>query len=58
MKAILINLGIIGALIAMYYLNFWELFTSDYAFIFGLLLVIIMLLVGIKVLGNPFGKRK
>jgi len=58
MKTILINLGIIAAIVAMYYLNFWEIFTSKYSLAAALTLVIVMLLIGIKVFGNPFGKRK
>ena len=58
MKAILINGGILLALAAMYYFDFWSLFTFKNAFWYAFGLVIIVLLIGLKVLGNPFGKRK
>ena len=58
MKAILINVGILLALAAMYYFDFWSLFTFINAFWYAFGLVIIVLLIGLKVLGNPFGKRK
>lgn len=58
MKAILINVGILLALTAMYYFDFWSLFTFKNAFWYAFGLVIIVLLIGLKVLGNPFGKRK
>ena len=58
MKAILINVGILLALDAMYYFDFWSLFTFKNAFWYAFGLVIIVLLIGLKVLGNPFGKRK
>lgn len=56
MKAILINLGIILAIIAMYYLDFWVFFTSKNSFWYVLLIVAVLLLVGLKVLGTPFGR--
>ena len=58
MKAILINVGILLDLAAMYYFDFWSLFTFKNAFWYAFGLVIIVLLIGLKVLGNPFGKRK
>lgn len=58
MKAILINVGILLALGAMYYFDFWSLFAFKNAFWYAFGLVIIVLLIGLKVLGNPFGKRK
>lgn len=58
MKALLINLGIILAFTAMYYFDFWQLFTFKHAFLYAFGLVIIMLLIGLKIFGNPFGKRK
>ncbi len=58
MKTILINLGILLALAAMYYFDFWDLFIFKNAVWYAFGLVIIVLLIGLKVLGNPFGKRK
>jgi len=58
MKAILINLAVILVLVAMYYLDFWYWFSFENAFWYALGLAIIMMLIGLKVLGNPFGKRK
>ena len=54
----MINVGILLALAAMYYFDFWSLFTFKNAFWYAFGLVIIVLLIGLKVLGNPFGKRK
>ncbi len=58
MRAVLINLGILLAFVAMYYFDFWALFTFKHATLYAFGLVIIVLLIGLKVLGNPFGKRK
>ena len=44
MKAILINVGILLALAAMYYFDFWSLFTFKNAFWYAFGLVIIVLL--------------
>ena len=58
MKTILINLFILLAIIAMYYSGFWKLFSFDNALLYALALVAVVLLIGLRVLGNPFGKRK
>lgn len=58
MKAILINLVIILLIAVMYYLDFWTLFSYKYTIWYALGMVIIVLLIGLKVIGNPFGKRK
>ncbi len=58
MKAILINVGILLAFAAMYYFDVLSLFTFKNARIYAFGLVIIMLLIGLRVFGNPFGKRK
>ena len=58
MKSILINLGIFIGLFLMYYFDFWNLFTFHNALFYALGMVVIMLLIGLKVFGNPFGKRK
>lgn len=58
MRAILINIGIILAFAMMYYFDFWNLFAFHHSFVYALGLVIIMMLIGLKIFGNPFGKRK
>lgn len=58
MKAVLVNLGILLLFAAMYYFDFWELFTFEHASLYAFGLVIVVGLVGLKVFGNPFGKRK
>lgn len=58
MKTILINLGILLFFAAMYYFDFWALFTFKHASLYAFGLVVVMLLIGLKVFGNPFGKRK
>ncbi len=58
MRTVAINLGILLAFAAMYYFDFWNLFTFKHAALYAFGLVIIVLLIGLKVLGNPFGKRK
>ncbi len=58
MKAILTNVGILLALFAIYYFDLLSLFTFKNARLYAFGLVIIMLLIGLKVFGNPFGKRK
>jgi len=56
MKAILINLAIILILITMYYLDFWSLFSFKNSFWFAIVAVASVLLIGLKVIGNPFGR--
>lgn len=58
MKAILVNLGLIALIAVMYYFKVWQLLSSQYVSVTAVGLVVVMLLIGIKVLGNPFGKRK
>lgn len=58
MKAILINIGILLAFFALYYTDFLSLFTFKNALCYAFILVVIMLLIGLKVFGNPFVKRK
>lgn len=58
MRAILINLGILLLFAAMYYLDFWDFFSAKSALLYAFGLVIIVLLIGLKIFGNPFGKRK
>ena len=56
MKSILINLAFLLLFAAMYYFNFWNLFTFKYAFFYAFGLVIIIALIGLKLMGNPFKK--
>ena len=57
MRAVLINIGIILAIALAYYIDFFGWFTSRYAFWGSLVLVIAVLLVAFKVLGNPWHKE-
>lgn len=54
MRAILVNIIIFMAIIGAYYIDFFGWFTSRYAFFGALALVVIVLIIAIKVLGNPF----
>ena len=45
-------------LVLMYYTDFWSLFTFKNAFLYSLILVAILLLIGLKVFGNPFRQGK
>ena len=58
MKTIMANIGILLFFAAMYYFDFWSLFTFKHAVWYAFGVVIIVLLIGLKVFGNPFGKRK
>ncbi len=60
MKTFLINIGMLLGLIALYYSGVLSLLASEYALWCSLLLVAVMLLIGLKVFGNPLrqGKRK
>lgn len=54
MRTILINIIIFAAVLAIYYTDFFGFFTSSFAFWGALVLVIVLLLIAVKVLGNPF----
>lgn len=54
MRTIFMNIIIFLAVLAICYFNIFELFTLKYAFWVALILVIAMLVLAIKVLGNPF----
>lgn len=58
MKAVLINVGMLLSLVLMYYTGFWSWFAFKNAFWYSLILVAVMLLIGLKVFGNPFGRGK
>ncbi|MCI5544927.1 MAG: hypothetical protein MR368_05620 [Azospirillum sp.] len=58
MKTLLINVGMLLGLVLMYYTDFWSLFTFKNAFLYSLILVAILLLIGLKVFGNPFRQGK
>ncbi len=54
MRTILVNIIIFAAVIAVCYFNIFEVFTMKYAFWIALILVIAVLGLALKVLGNPF----
>jgi len=54
MRAVLVNIIIFMAIMGAYYIDFFGWFTSRYAFVGALALVVIVFLIAIKVLGNPF----
>ena len=58
MKTALINIGMLLGLVLLYYSGILPLLASKYALPCALLLVFIMLLIGVKVFGNPFGQGK
>ncbi len=57
MRAILINIGILLAIAIAYYIDFFGWFTTRYAFWGSLILVAAVLLVALKILGNPWHKE-
>lgn len=54
MKNVLINVGIILAILFAYYIDFFGWFTGRKALFFSLGLVVLVFWAGIKILGNPF----
>lgn len=58
MKTVLINVIMLAGLALMYYTGFWTWFASENAFLYSLILVFILLLIGLKVFGNPFVRGK
>ena len=58
MKTILINVGILLGLVLMYFTDVLSLFAFKYSFLCSLILVAVLLLVGLKVFGNPFRRGK
>ena len=58
MKALLINVIVLLGLVLLYYSGVLTLFASKYALLYSLLLVAVVLLIGLKVFGNPFERGK
>lgn len=58
MKAVFINIIMLLGLVLMYYTDFWSWFTFKNAFAYSLVLVAVVLLIGLKVFGNPFVRGK
>ncbi len=58
MKTYLINIFILLLILAAYYIDLFSWFTGSKALFFAILLVIVMLAIGWKVLGNPFAEDK
>lgn len=54
MRNILINMVIILILAVMYYTNAFGVISSNGIFIFATILLIVMVLIALKILGNPF----
>lgn len=54
MRTIFMNIIIFLAVLAICYLNIFEVFTLKYAFWISLALVIAVLVLAFKILGNPF----
>lgn len=58
MKTYLINIFILLLILAAYYINFFDWFTGGRALFLAVLLVVLLLAIGWKVLGNPFSEDK
>ena len=58
MRTIFINIIIFAAALAICYTDFFGFFTSSYAFWGALVLVVVLLLIAVKVLGNPLSGGK
>lgn len=58
MKLILGNILIIIGIGIAYYLNIFGWFAAKYTYVFVIALLIIVLVVAMKILGNPFGGEK
>ncbi len=57
MKAVFINIGILLGIAIAYYVDFFGWFTTKYAFWGSLILVIAVMLIAFRVLGNPWHKE-
>lgn len=57
MKTYLINLFILFLIFTAYYTDFFELFTGKTALFSAIILVLIMLLIGWKIIGNPLAEN-
>ena len=58
MKTVLINVGILLGLALMYFTDVLSLFTLKYSFLYSLVPVAVLLLIGLRVFGNPFRRGK
>lgn len=58
MKTYLINIFILLLILAAYYIDLFSLFTGKKALFLAIALVIIMLAIGWKIIGNPFAEDK
>ncbi len=56
MKSFLISVLFFLGLVLLYYTNILSLFASKNALLYSLLLVAVVMLIGLKVLGNPFDR--
>lgn len=57
MKAVLINIGIIVAIVLAYYVNFFGWFATKYALWGSIILTVVVLGAAFKILGNPWHKE-
>ena len=57
MKALFINIGILLGIAIACYVDFFGWFTTKYAFWGSLILVIAVMLIAFRVLGNPWHKE-
>ena len=58
MKTYLINIFILLLILGAYYIDFFGWFTGNKALFASVLLVIVMLIIGWKIIGNPFTEDK
>lgn len=58
MKSILINIGILLGIFFIYYIDLFGWFVGKGALLFSFGLVVIVFLVALKILGNPFAGDK
>ncbi|MFI3242594.1 MAG: hypothetical protein R3Y43_08525 [Alphaproteobacteria bacterium] len=59
MKNWFLNILMLGVVVILYHIKFFEFITSKGFNIFSYLIIIIMFLIGIFVIGTPFnGKKK
>ena len=58
MKRIFVDIALLFAFCVFYLTGAYGWFSSKNIFWFSLLAVIVLLLIGLKVFGNPFDRRK
>ena len=56
MRIFFINIIVLALLALMYYTNFWSWFAFKHSFWYSLIPVAVLLLIGLKVFGNPFDR--